>query len=477
MASIAPVPGDTGPDVPPVTTPDQGQRAALADVGHEQSGFVEYILKVIAATAGAFILGCVNALAGYFDYILSLIVPFITAGQGIGTGGFYDLVAALLSDLLGVEISSESLQQAHDQRGTIGAMQAAGGDLFNVLANEFLGKGQGAEPGAGIGGLPGVEGTPLTPQQGVDAAKAFLGFVLSFSVRQGNVAVLTDALSLHLLGQMREYGEMMAQNLGLSRLVRQALRPFVQTMISTPFQEGLNRQYRPHVMDAKQIASAYIRGELDRSDYADRLKGLGYKDGDIDLLISDTYTRMDFADAFLLHENRIITDSDLQKRISDLGFNTSDIGLMLQARQLQSVQGAERKYADILAEQLFDGVISQSDYDAKVNELRLPKLETDALTRNAVARRNHKHKTLSLGFLKRAYLDASITLDEYLAHVTAMGYAQDDVDILEVELLFAQKAAAAHKAAKAAAAAKKAAGTGGTTPPAGGTPPVTPSIP
>lgn len=469
--------GDAGPDVPPVTTPDQGQRAALADAGHESSGIVEYALKAFWSTCFEGFKIFITLLAGGFDEFLSWIVPFVTAGQGIGTGGFYDLVAALLSDLLGVEVSSESLQQAHGQRGTIGAMQEAGADFFHVLANEFLATGQSAEPGAGIGGLPGAPGTPLTPEQGIKAAQAFLGFVLSFSVRQGNVAVLTDALSFHLLGQIREYGEMMAQNLGLSRLVRRAMQPFVQTLITGPFQEGLNRQYRPHTMDAKQIASAYIRGEIDRSDYADRLKGLGYKDGDIDLLIADTYTRLRFEDCFLLHENQIISDSDLQKRISDLGFNQSDIGLLLQARQLATVQGAERKYAEILAEQLFDGVISQSEYDTAVNQLRLPKLETDALTRNAVARRNHKHKTLSLGFLKRAYLDASITLDEYLNHVKAMGYAQDDIDILEVELLFAQKADAAHKGAKAAAAAKKAAGKGGTTPPTGGTPPVTPSKP
>lgn len=466
MGSFLPGPSDSGPDVPPVTTPDMKERAALADAGHESSGYVEYVLKAIAVTSARVLQIIITQLAGLFDEILSMIVPFVTAGQGIGTGGFYDLVAAILSDLLGVEVTSETLQEAHGKRGAIGAMQAAGGDFFNVLANEFLGKGQGAEPGAGIAGLPGIEGTPLTPQQGVDAAKAFLGFVLSFSVRQGNVAVLTDALSIHLLGQIREYGEQMASNLGLSRLARMAMKPIMTTLVASPLQEGLNRQYRPHTMDAKQIALAYIRGELDRSDYADRLRGLGYKEGDIDLLISDTYNRLPLADVFLLHENGVITDSDLNARVSALGFNSSDIPLMIQARQYGAVQGADRKYADILAAQLFEGTIVQSDYDAEIARLRIPKLEADALTRNAVAHRNHKHKQLSLGFLKRAYLDASITLDEYTTHALALGYTQNDVDILEVELLVSQKAAAVKVAAKALAVAKKAAGKTPTAPPA-----------
>jgi len=475
--NIAPVPGDAGPDVPPVTTPDQKERAKLAASGWKGSGIGEYIWAALFAVIMEGFKAAATMAAEIFDEFAAILTELFTASQGQDTPGFNRLVSAVLSDTLGVEVDAADIAQAQFEGGRIAAMDKVGADLFNTLANEFLGIGATSEAGAGIGGLPGTQGVPLTPEQGVKAAQAFIGFALSFAVRQGNVAFISSALPWEWLSGIREYGEMMAKNLGLGRLTRRALQPFIQTLISTPLQQALNQQYRPHVMGEKQIAGAYIRGEIDRSDYAKRLALMGFTDSDIDLLIADTYTRMDFSDAFLLHENRIITDSDLQKRISDLGFNTSDIGLMLQARQLQSVQGAERKYADILAEQLFDGVISQSDYDAKVNELRLPKLETDALTRNAVARRNHKHKTLSLGFLKRAYLDASITLDEYLAHVTAMGYAQDDVDILEVELLFAQKAAAAHKAAKAAAAAKKAAGKGGTTPPAGGTPPVTPSIP
>lgn len=465
MADAPPTVPDAGPDVPVVTTPDLGARAALEDAGHEKSGYVPYVLKTIAAALSDMLMAAITGLAGLFDGLMSLLVPFITAGQGIGTGGFYDLVAALLSDLLGVEVTSESLQQAHGQRGTVGAMQAAGADLFNVLANEFLGKSQSPEPGEGIAGLPGAAGTPLTPEQGVKAAQSLLGFVLSFSVRQGNVAVLTDALSWHLLGQMREYGEQMAQNLGLSRLVRQAMRPFIQTLIANPFQEGLNRQYRPHTMDAKQIANAYIRGEIDRSDYADRLKGLGYKDHDIDLLISDTYNRLPFRDVFILHENGIISDSDMQSRIAALGFNTSDIGLMLQARNFESVAGIQREYIKGAISDLQKGAISQATFEADVDNTNLSKEEKHWYKILALNRTSNRHKQLSLGFLKRAYLDASITLDEYIQHALALGYSQADVDLLEVELLFEQKQHATAAAKKAAAAATKAAGKPPKTPP------------
>jgi hypothetical protein len=287
-------------------------------------------------------------------------------------------------------------------------------------------------------------------------------------VRQGNVAFLSSALPWEWLGGIREYGEMMAKNLGLGRLTRRAMQPFIQTLISTPLQEALNRQYRPHVLDAKQIAGAFIRGEIDRATYADKLAGLGFTDEDTNTLIADTYTRLDQQELVLLHETGAISDADFITGIQKLGFNTSDAPLLIQARQLQAVQGADRKYADILADQLIEGQIDQGTYTSAVNALRIPKLEADALTRNAVARKFLHQAHLSLGFLKRAYMNATITLDEYLAHAHALGYTQDDVDLLEQELLVEQKIAADKVKARAAKVAAKASATKKTpTPPTG----------
>jgi len=84
-------------------------------------------------------------LADGFDEFISLIVPFLTASQGATTSGFYDLVAQLLNDLLGVEVAGSDLSAAADERGRIGAMQQVGRDLFTALGNEFVGN----QPDAG----------------------------------------------------------------------------------------------------------------------------------------------------------------------------------------------------------------------------------------------------------------------------------------------------------------------------------------
>lgn len=442
---------DVPPDIPPVETPDVKERGKLTASGFKASGAAEYTWGALWASVVEGLKAIMSMLASGFDEVLSLLVPFLTASQGTNTKGFYDLVAAVLNDLLGIEVAGDELSQAANDRGIIGGMQKAGEDFYNVLLNEFLGNQPDAGPGSGIAGLPGTPGVPLTPEQGVKGAQAFLGFILSFAVRQGNIAVLSDALSWHLLGQMREYGELMAKNLGLGRLSRRILQPIIQTTITAPLQQALNEQYRPHVMDAKQIATAFIRGQIDVSRFKVLMAQQGYSDENIDMLEQDSYTRLPLADLFLLEENGIIDTPEMQRRISSLGFSPTDLGLLIQAKQLASVQGADRAYAAIIADELATGTITASDFQARLAQLRIPKLEADAITRNAAARAEGRRKHLSLGFLKRAFLDATITLDELLTHVKELGYDQNDTDIIEVEVLLQL---AEHKAAAAAKAKK-----------------------
>lgn len=459
--------GDFGPPVPPVTTPDLSQSKQLDAIGERNSSLWAYIFATFWATFVSGLKAAITLLSGAFDEVISLIVPFLTASQGETTDGFYDLVAALLNDLLGVEVAGSDLSSAQDNRGRIGAMQQVGSDLFTALANEFIGNQPDAGAGSGPGGLPGTPGTPMTPDQGVAAAKAFIGFALSFSVRQGNVAVLTDALSVHLLGQIREYGEMMAENLGLGRLTRRALQPFIQTMISTPLQQALNQQYRPHVMDEKQLAMAYIRGNIDASDFTSRVQKMGFTDGDIQLLLEDTYTRLPLRHIFKLNETGFLSDSDAQKAIQTLGYNSSDIPLLRQATSLEEVASLDRQYAAHAESDLVSGAISLDTFNSDIDSTTLSAIEKQYWKRNGANRVVRQRKILSLAFYKKAYLDGQVSIDEVLTFMQKLGYTQDDIDLYEVELLSQQaekKAAAAAKAAKAAA--KAAAGTASSTPPA-----------
>jgi hypothetical protein len=465
-------PSDTGPDVSPVTTPDQKELGKSRAQGEIEAGWAGHFWAVFWAGFLEGVKTLITVLVGVFDEVLAFFVQFVTAAQGTRTQGFYDLVAAILNDLLGLEVAGGDIAAAASKRGNIGGMQKAGADFLSVLTSEALGSNNPSE--GSIGGLPGTAGKPLTPEQGIAAAQAFLGFILSFGVRQGNLETIATAMpeNIRMFEGIRSYGELMAKNLGLGRLSRRVLQPIIQTLYATPLQQALNLQYRPHVLDAKQLAGAYLRGHITQDQYKQGLALQGFTEADMGLLVEDTLTRLNVPELFILHENGSLSDTDFQARIRALGFDANDFTLLIQSEQYKAVQGADRVYAGLLGDDLADGAITQAAYDEAVSTLRIPKLEADALTRNAVHRRTHRVKYLSLGFLKRAYLDATITLQEYTDHALALGYSQDDVDILELELLVEQKQAADRVKAKAAKIAAKAAPKATKTPPQA-TPPAT----
>src|SRR4029077_6578396 len=110
-----------------------------------------------------------------------LLTMVLTAMQGINQPGFFALIAAVLGDLLGVEFPQQAIQDAFQKRGSIAAMQVVGGNIFDTLAGEFT---------AGV--TPGAMAPSAAP------AKAFLGFLTSFAVRQGNVALMSELLPMEV---------------------------------------------------------------------------------------------------------------------------------------------------------------------------------------------------------------------------------------------------------------------------------------
>src|SRR5713101_9420672 len=113
-------PSDTGPDVSPVTTPDQKSLGKSQGQGWITSGIVGHFWAVLFSSLMEGLKVVITALVGAFDELLSLFVPLVTAAQGTNTAGLYDLTATILNDLLGIEVAGDDLANAARARGLIG---------------------------------------------------------------------------------------------------------------------------------------------------------------------------------------------------------------------------------------------------------------------------------------------------------------------------------------------------------------------
>src|SRR5215472_1653064 len=222
-------------------------------------------------------------LAGVDDYLIQL-AKLYGYFESADNPGLNKLASVIVGDLLGVEYDSAT---AGFGRG--GASNRSG----NIsLGSKFL---------EILTSLIGTQ-VPLTAQGGWTAAQGFLGFLISFAIREANVDVISSLIpeEYRFGDEVKEYGAAVSRNLGMGRLARMAFAPLINVLVADPLKWYLNQQYRPTLMKEGELIRSQVRGLQLDPDFATQMHWLGYSDNNIAALIEDNYQRPPASDLFLL---------------------------------------------------------------------------------------------------------------------------------------------------------------------------------
>jgi len=149
---------------------DPAAAAFLAALGVVKSGVIEKFFGVRAAAMIDSATTITAILTGNWDKIMAMVGGLFLAAQGEKNAAFYDLAAAVVEDLTGTKVDAEQLKQSTFGSGRLAGMQTLGGDIYNLLEDEL-------KPDSGD-----LEEGDSAP------AEKFLGFLMNFCIRQGNVA-------------------------------------------------------------------------------------------------------------------------------------------------------------------------------------------------------------------------------------------------------------------------------------------------
>jgi hypothetical protein len=448
---LGPTP-DTGAPPAEVPIPDWRATARAEALGRQDAGEFDSLWAKFRASAAAALVPVIRLLISIMDDILALVVEFFTAAQGTNTPGFFTLVTAVIADLLGVPVNEADITNAFRRGGNIAGVRAIGGKLFDQLASEFGG------------------GSAITPEGGIGAAKAFLGFLMAFSIRQGNLEVITQLLpeEFRIAEGVRSYGELMAENLGLGRLARRALQPLLQILIQDPMTWFLNRQYRPKLLGATQAIKAHNRGLMDDQTFNAEIAFDGYNEQRANALTEETLEQVAASDLYTLLRYGHIDRDQFMILMRRRGMHPVDAGRYLEAAQLAEASGEVTSYLTLLKTQRLAGFIDAASFNGQVDSLPLSD-EHKRRFRDLIGQElEAPRKSLTLGEMQTAYVDGLIDLSELQTFLAREGYSADDQLTLQYQTLIkldnleARQAVALYKWNKAK---KKAAAAGEPEPP------------
>lgn len=456
------------PNLPPPETEPEDYHAIAVKFLEEfiGSGWWTDMLAYIPSTILYSTLVVFKLAAQFLNVIMSGYGRLMHQAQGEENDVFYLMVASLLSDLLGVEVDPTDILQKANDRGRIAAMDRIGGGLLNVLTDEFTNPEEVGGQGSGIfeqgDGPPNPFGQQLPKAAGAAAARRFLGFVMSFAVREGNAALLSELASLTFIKNYKEYAEAMARNLGLGRMVRRALQPMFQILVADPLTKDLNWKYRPKDLSESQIVHAYLRGTMDAGVMQQLLGRLGYSEKAIaELVASQRYVFPLETIARMWRWQELDADGT-QKRLMQHAVTAEDQGLLKVDWDHQQQDPWVNEFAHTVISLAGEKWLDVDAYKKLLNELPLLDSEKAWALKIAGLVREQKWQRLTKTEIETAYLDGVIDLDRYRAWLDEEHFRDDDKKTLEYLLLLKQKeevdkAKAAKDAAKAkadAAAAK-----------------------
>jgi hypothetical protein len=393
--------------------------AYLGALGIAKSGLIEKYWGTRAAAMVDSAATIAAILTGNWDKLMTIVGTLFLTAQGEKNSAFYDLAAAVTEDLTGVKVDAAALKQSTFGSGRLAGMETLGGNILDLLAAEFAPKSGDLEEGDDA------------------AAKKFLGFLMNFSIRQGNVTAMCEAMpkELGFLSGFRDYGEQMAKNLGLGRMARRALQPLIQVLVADPLLYKLQEQYRPKRIGSKAAIQKFFRDATFKDQMMTELAQEGFTDDRIDDLITDARP--------LLKEKEIVhhlfrfgdvastiggvSVSSARDKLTKLGYAAEDLELLIEdARPMLDKAEIGLLFAN--------GIMAQDDA-----LLNLSKLGYDDTTAALVLQAHsfqHRHpRQLGLAELKKAFHNSVIDLLELKAHLSADGYSDDDIQIITLDLL------------------------------------------
>ncbi|SRR6266481_1944329 len=313
----------------------QVRKAILGFLNKESE--VGLVSRTVANLAGALIamsavlvIGLFGVLFRIASVIAEIFLTGIEAARRDNQDSLNGVVAASMSDLLSVEVDPADIPSGGTPRQQLDRAVAIGSKLHDLLLFEFGG-------GSGPSGVDGEK-----------AARAFTGFNINFSVSAAILSIVTEIESLGFLKEWREVGEEMAQNLGLGRLHRSALKPLIDTLIVKPYTRELNERYRQDLLTDQQYVNAVQRGTIDLAAARQALAQKGFSEAYVDELMEQLLPRLTPQDVDVLVSLGKITPFDGLKSLTGQGWSPTFAQNKLDAIAGKELIAQERAYADEL---------------------------------------------------------------------------------------------------------------------------------
>jgi hypothetical protein len=324
--------------------------------------------------------------------------------------------------------------------------------------------------GAGVlavlfGAIDDGGGQELEPS--TEGVERYLGSIANLVTRGFVMDLLEEIVPHWKLQFIHHLEESLINGLGLGRVARAALRPYVQTLLATPAEWKVHQAYRPTLLSEGDAARQFLIGNWSSDELGSELGRKGFSDDRIDAIVDGHRKRPSVEQLFHLAEHNIIDEADAIDRVRASGYEADVASLVWEALKAAEDRSLLMAEAGVYLQKYEEGLLTHDEFVRNLRTLGLPDHTAQLLINIGGARVETPRRLLSEGQLREAWNKSVLTQQEYHDGVVRLGYSEEDATTLVLlnlsnvrdkeEAAQARKQAAADRAAALAAKKQQAA--------------------
>lgn len=408
--------------------------AALNDVGVLQQG-----ASAVSGWITWGIAGLVMVLIEVATPIAAGIAGGIARGEDKATAAFGEIAAVAIQDALGVNVNAGAWTGRGGRGGRTGSVQQIAGVILSTLT--------------------GTQGGQLQPSS--EATTRYLTYVLQMGLEgwlEGWIfEMLTSIPGFPGIETFAELDDVLAKVLGLERLSRAVLHPYISAGVITPSEWYVNKTYRPKLLAPGEAVRQFVRGRWNRDQLDEELARQGYSPDRIELLVQSNQQLLssgellDGVQVGLWDRDFAITD------LKNAGYTQENAERLVTLDSFRRINAINQRILNAAIAAYGNNEIDAGTLAETIDHCVVIDDERRAWRDLGDAVRLFNSKGLSEGKLEDAVKRNIISVSDYRQGLARLGYDDASIGVLELLLRATLNDAEDAKRAKEQQAAEKAA--------------------
>lgn len=275
-------------------------------------------------------------------------------------------------------------------------------------------------------------------QPGDEAAKTYLDAVTHLAVEgwlQGWIFELVGGMcpeseSLEKFGELKD---IIAKVMGIGRLTRRVLNPFITATVVTPATWKMNKQYRPELHSPAQVASEWASGNMSLDAAREELARQGWSDARQDAFFRDARKRLTLAEMMSLRRFGAMSDDTIMAVLKQSGYDDVTAAQVVSAQTDAALESVERSAIGAIQRAYINRNISLPEMQRQISAIVSDRVEAAYYMTAATAERDVNVHGLSAAEAKACVKRGILAMSDYRAVLARDGY--EDTAIFQLELL------------------------------------------